>query len=365
MTGMTTTTRIAATVLLVGLSTLSIAPTDAFLFPDNMVASRDHGLGVGSMNYGRPLFATPDKDKQDNIPPSRLSTNNDPAFLSQDSGGFTVKQRLREEVESPFRKVRLVFFGSSAGSALTALYFSALNTIKAIQGGYADTPPLDECLTNDAINLGGAIVLGYLAFREYQNGQANLERIAQGGRLAALPITLANGGGRKRVKDYRRFSRIIISAGGPEYIARLCRSLTADQLQDTNILPEKLEEVDIVVIPVALSGITKIADTQEVWKNVEAGEGDRNMDVTRANDILAFPLDNAAWAEYLQSEVDTAVGQGFDVLEKGVTIIVKKNGRILRRSTGLPPFGDLISTMEVADGSRFGMPGDDAYGGRY
>jgi hypothetical protein len=54
-----------------------------------------------------------------------------------------VKQRLREEVESPVPKVRLAFFGGSAGSALIAAYFSALSTIKAVQGGYSDAPPLD------------------------------------------------------------------------------------------------------------------------------------------------------------------------------------------------------------------------------
>lgn len=34
-----------------------------------------------------------------------------------------------------------------------------------------------------------------------------------------------------------------------------------------------------------------------------------------------------------------------------------------RRATGLPPYGDFIGAMEVADGSRFGMPGDsEIYG---
>lgn len=56
------------------------------------------------------------------------------------------------------------------------------------------------------------------------------------------------------------------------------------------------------------------------------------MDVTRANDILAYPLGNDAWQTYLKSEIETAQGQGFDVLDKGVTIMVKKNGRILRRA---------------------------------
>jgi hypothetical protein len=80
--------------------------------------------------------------------------------------------------------------------------------------------------------------------------------------------------------------------------------------------------------------------------------------------LIAFPLVLNMWNEYIDSEIKTAVGQGFDVMSKGVTITVKKNGRILRRATGLPPYPDYIGVMEVADGSRFGMPGDsERYGG--
>ena len=73
-----------------------------------------------------------------------------------------------------------------------------------------------------------------------------------------------------------------------------------------------------------------------------------------------------SWEEYLKSEIQTALDQGFDVLEKGFTITVKKNGRILRRATGMPQWGNLIGSMEVMDGSKFGMPGDsEKYGGKF
>jgi hypothetical protein len=295
------------------------------------------------------------------------SNSEDPAFLSQSTkGGFTVKQRLREEVESPFRKVRLLFFGSSVASASIALYFSMLSTIKAYRGGYADAPPLEEALTNDAINVGGVIVCGLLAFREYKAGEANLERIAKGGKLASLglEVAAASGNSRRQVKDYRRLSRVLIAAGGEDYISKLCRSLTSDQLADDNILSEKLQETDVLVVPVLLTSSGSVGDTKEFWKNVQPEEGDRNMEISRADGVLAYPIGGAAWADYLKSEIETAKGQGFDVLEKGITVTVKKNGRILRRATGIPPWGDLIATMEVADGSRFGMPGDSQkYGG--
>jgi hypothetical protein len=307
--------------------------------------------------------------------PQRLTADFDDSnevYLSQPTfGGYTVKQRLREEVESPFRKVRLLFFGSSAGSALTALYFSAMNTVKALTGGYTDAPPLDEALTSDAINIGGAVVCGLLAYREYKAGQSNLERIARGGKLASLVVEPAvPGSKRQRLVEYRRYLRVLIAAGGKDYINTLARSLAADQLKDKNIFPEKLLEVDVIVVPVLLestdTGKTVVRDARQFWKEVQPVQDvDRNFDINRANSIIAFPIGNNQWTDYLESEIQTASNQGFDVLEKGITLMVKKNGRILRRVTGQPPLESICTTMEVMDGSRFGMPGDsERYGGQ-
>lgn len=284
--------------------------------------------------------------------------------LAQTFGGYTVKQRLREEVESPFRKVRLIFFASSAGSALTALYFSALSALKAYMGGFSDAPPLEEALTNCAINIGGAIVCGLLAYRDYQAGQANLERIARGGKLAKLAVSSATAVDNEKMvvrtlSDYRRNARVLICAGGKEYIENVCKSLNADQLSDENNLPQLIDDVNLLVVPVLLTDENNVGDTKTTWYETITGENDKNFDPSRSESVVAYPWNNAAWADYLKSEIETAKKQGFDVLQKGITITVKKNGKILRRATGFPRWNDLVGTMEVMDGSKFGMPGDD------
>eukprot|EP00984_Skeletonema_dohrnii_P023774 scaffold12859_cov125-Skeletonema_dohrnii-CCMP3373.AAC.2 len=293
------------------------------------------------------------------------SSNEKEAALGEKMNGYTVKQRLREEVESPFRKVRLAFFGFSAFSALTALYFSALVAIKANIGGYADVPPLDEALVQVAINSGGALGFGLLAAREIKVGQGNLERIAKGGLLARLVVEPAAEEASKRtLKDYRRISRVIIAAGGAEYIRSLSMSLCSDQLADENTLPAALAGVDVMIVPVLLDENFNVVETKSAWRSATPGESDRNFDSTRADEVICFPSVLSMWQEYIDSDVKTAQGQGFDVLSKGITVTVKKNGRILRRATGLPPFGDMVGMMEVADGSKFGMPGDsEKYGG--
>jgi len=281
------------------------------------------------------------------------------------AGGFTAKQRLREEVESPFRKVRLAFFATSSASAALALYFSATSALKAYLGGFPDAPPLEEALLNCGINAAGAAGLGALAVREVKVGKANLERIAKGGLLARLVVRPAAPDAAPRtLKDYRRNSRVVIAAGGADYVNRLCLSLCSDQLADENTLPAALRDIDMVVVPVLLDEDARVADAAAAWRDATAGPDDRNFDSARADEIVAFPEVTRMWNEYLRSDVETARGQGFDVLANGITITVKKNGRILRRATGLPPYGDFLGMMEVADGSRFGMPGDsEKYGG--
>jgi len=274
------------------------------------------------------LSSTPNKNNNGN--------NNDPS-LAEKFGGFTVKQRLREEVESPFRKVRLAFFSFSAASASVALYFSALAALKANIGGYADAIPLEDALQTCAINAAGVVGLGALAIREANAGQANLERIARGGLLARLevePASSSSGGGntgRRALGDYRRASRVVIAAGGAGYVSRLAMSLCSDQLSDANTIPSALAGVDTIVVPVLLDGKCQAVDARDAWRNATPGSGNRNFDASRANEIVAFPVGFASWNQYLKSDVETARKQGFDVLEKGITITVKKNGRILTR----------------------------------
>lgn len=339
-------------------SVLFLHYTNAFVVPRVSSGHRMVGKTQLRLNAKPPTNINPTE-------PNQNLTPNEQERLSQTFGGYTVKQRLREEVESPFRKVRLIFFGSSAGSALTALYFSATNALKAYLGTYSDAPPLEEALTSCGINIAGAIVCGFLAYRDYQLGQANLERIAKGAQLAKLAVSPGDDDDKtvRTLSDYRRSSRVLICAGGEEYIENMCRSLNSDQLSDENTLPQLLQDVDVLVVPVLLTDDNVVGDTKLVWRGTVQSESDRNFDSKRSDAVVAFPWNNAGWSDYLKSEIATAVKQGFDVNSKGITLTVKKNGKILRRATGAPRWNDLVGTMEVMDGSKFGMPGDsEKYG---
>jgi len=291
--------------------------------------------------------------------------NDEPAFLQEQTfGGYTVKQRLREEIESPYRTLRLNVFGFSTLSAFVALYFSLISLLKATSG-YDPSIDLQETINSVGINIGAVLVCGFITVRDWKAGNTNLARIKQGGALAKLIVRPPGDDDKTRatLKDYRRNSRVVIAAGGKEYIRNLCRSLCADQLDDENTLPSAIESSEVVVVPVLLESAeedrTIVGDTVACWKGAKpSSDKDRNFDVSRSDNVVAFPVGARQWAGVLEPEVKTAVGQGFDVLDSGITLTLKKNGKILRRATGQPQWAGLLSTMEVLDG-KFGMPGDD------
>lgn len=330
---------VVALVALVGLT-----PVAAFAPPSSQTAKSSTMLSLSSDN------------------------NNNTPQLEETFGGYTVKQRLREEIESPFRTVRLAFFGVSTGSAFLALYFSATNIIKANMG-LSGGPSLDESIQSTFINIGAVAICGFLTYRDYQAGQANLARIAKGGALAKLNVLADDK--RTTLKDYRRNARVLICAGGPEYIQKLAQTTNDpsdlfENVEDATVA-DLLQQVDVVLVPVLLEqDATRVGNTQACWE--EAAAVTTTTTTTTADDNapspIVFPQGSSQWMDYLQSEVETAQSQGFDVMAKGFTITVKKNGRILRRATGQPQFGPLINTMEILDGSKFGMPGDsEKYGG--
>ena len=53
------------------------------------------------------------------------------------------------------------------------------------------------------------------------------------------------------------------------------------------------------------------------------------------------------WEAYLKKETDLAVLQGeADIVKKGIVIAVKRNGKVLRRGVGIPPWKIIAEDLQ-------------------
>jgi len=242
--------------------------------------------------------------------------------------------RLREETEYPFRKIRMFAFAASIASASVGFFISSARLLAKSTGiaGVQETP---ELLQNIAIDLGVIVACVLLLRNEFVSQAKVLERMAQGARIAALRVRSQQEQGQpiRTLADFRRGrgmdSRIVIFAGSLEMVKQCVVS--------SNPFSDKLIKNDLTFVPLVIqSDDNKTRCTGEESLLTEA--------VGKAH--IALPLSLDQWEQWVESEAEAASSQGVSSVEKGLTFIIKKNGRVGQRATSCPPWEVLVGSVE-------------------
>lgn len=258
---------------------------------------------------------------------------------------YSTKQRLREEIESPFRKLRQTLFTYSAISASVAAFITASRLIGCLAADKC-IQPTSETLPNLGIDLGAVAFCSVALWADNRSQESKLRRIAKGGQLASLQLVVpAETGDAVRnvaMAALRGDKRVAIVAGGEE----VYRHAVATAMEARN----DLAAGDLVVLPVLLAADAKAVDSRGSAGGVIAadvvGDGAGVVGQTRGPD---------AWGDWLETEVATARKQGFDVVGKGISLVVKKSGKIAKRSTCVPDWAGLVEDLQQMD-RNYGMP---------
>jgi hypothetical protein len=257
---------------------------------------------------------------------------------------------LREEAESPFRKVRFFVYFNLAGAALTSLAVSGARVAAGLSGINADL--LQESMVNVAIDLLGLGVVGLLFQRDLQAQESRLKRASKGAELAKLSVRaskrliadselMESRGIRRPASDRDRFTvnlsslrrgrgiekRVVIAVGGSECISKA--------LEEASRLQDALALSDLLVVPVVLpSGIApEVASADEL------------------PDCVALPV-GVAWSGVVKDEVEEARKQGVDVDREGFCVILKKNGKVGQRTKGIF-LSRMVGEIEARKGRGF------------
>eukprot|EP00960_Hanusia_phi_P056388 763252-Hanusia_phi.AAC.4 len=235
-------------------------------------------------------------------------------FLNRDVGGFTQKQRFREEIESPFRKIRLFLFPAAAASAALGAFIAGTRLLAMSTGvtGY----DFDQTLQNFGVDVLGATAFALLYWNDINARDRDLLRIARSGKLSTLTLKIASETGREAalpMKAFRKQRRIAIIAGGKD-VVQVAREMARAGAED-------LTQVGAIVLPLQLDQVDSLdpAEVEVLRKAVGVPEnpGGEEQDPDALLPCLAAPLFVEKWKDWIQDEQKRAVEQ---VRETGLAL---------------------------------------------
>jgi len=269
--------------------------------------------------------------------------------------GINTMAKIKEEIASPFRKLRqFVYIGSALAGGLGAVT-AVPQLIFALQDG---GDAVFKQLTNVGIDVGAIIGSILLWDRDSKDEKAKLERftkreIRQISGLSAdeiverekevsmLPIEIIfsdNDVNSTKIVSFADLNskgnqNVIIIAGKEAYVKD---AIISARIEGNELFNSK----DTMIVPLVLDSDTQLDN------NNKKGFGAINKENFMDAPYLAKPMQINVWERYLNKEIQLAEKQGAEnVIKQGIVIAVNKKGYIVRRGLGIPIWKSLSDEM--------------------
>ena len=319
----------------------TICAMTLLLFAAHGTAFRSSGV----FNSRRMNVASSFKHGYRQFAPKMSYDNNEELNQLGEGEEFTRKQLIKEEIEAPFRKVRLFLYTALFAAAALGSIITITKLLATLSG--ARSEDLQQLYTNLGVNLGGLPVIALLYKRDIDAQRALLLRIQKGGKLSGLRMKMYTEDGPLVVKlsDLRRdrgIDKRVVIVAAPKELLRT--SLQTSILEAKNLIAN-----DLVIVPLIIE-LTD-GDYTLTATSLEAMVPDEPNIAKFEHIGLAMAL--ASWNDTIKKELEVAIKQQPGALEKGVTIIIKKNGKVGTRRFGVPIWEGLV--RDVADRKDLGL----------
>merc|ERR1711871_323886 len=231
--------------------------------------------------------------------------------------------------------------GISAGLS----FLTTLPAVIAVSSGIRRGNML-ELSQNLAINAGGILGIGLLIRRDLDNQKNRLERIQRGGALASLQLQISSEDSKEpliiKLSDLRRDRGIekrvvIVAAPKNQLKTSLLSSISFSSDLTAN---------DLLVVPLMI-------DTEARSNAILSGSSDLICDILgekaceQTMSHLGSPVDLRKWNEVVQKELENALKQDVQALDKGITLVIKKNGKVGSRRLGVPIWEALMEDVQI------------------
>lgn len=269
-------------------------------------------------------------------------------------GGQRNFDKLKEEAQNPLRAIRFFVYAAAGLNA----FIGGLTSLTQLVGSAANAPnalPMEQVTTNLGVNFGVAALCGVLYRLDAASQETEIEQMneniekrkaarvapeeasAREQRLVDLELVVSVGEDEGRVADVKTLQRdarqhVVIVCGG--------RGMISDTLLKAQIMGEKFQRQNILVVPVTVG--------QKDAAPSPKGFGKNKME---DKPYVAKPSNVGEWEDYMDTEFRTATAQakGEDevkaIKDAGIVIVVRRDGKIVRRGLGVPAWEMVISDL--------------------
>ncbi|KAG6533428.1 protein LOW PSII ACCUMULATION 1, chloroplastic-like [Zingiber officinale] len=261
----------------------------------------------------------------------RLSAANKPSPSTEISS----TAKIRSEVLSPFRTVRMFFYLVFIASGSLGGLISLAQLVPAL-GDTSRAANLPEMLKSFGIDLGAVLFFGSLYTRENNAKNAQIAKLSREESLSKLKLRVDDN---KTISigDLRGVARLVILAGPASYIT--------DSFLRSKPYVEGLVERGVLIVPFATDGNAPTFEFEEI------GDEDQKVDDRKKRLWQLTPLYTSEWAKWVEEQKKLANVE----LGSPVYLSLRMDGRVRGSGVGYPPWNALVAQLPPVQGLWTGL----------
>ncbi|CAN6235565.1 unnamed protein product [Urochloa humidicola] len=270
-----------------------------------------------------------------------------PPPTTPDSSEVSSVARIRSEVLSPFRSVRMFFYLAFMASGALGGLIALTRLLPALSSSDpARAAGAGETLRGLGIDAAAVALFAFLYARESKAKDAQVARLAREERLSRLKLRVGSGdGGRPfALGELRGTARLVIVAGPGDFVA--------ESFRRSRPLLRELAERAVLAVPFATDG-----NAPELRLDGDGGGGEEDGgagdDLARRSKRLwqLTPVYTNEWAQWLDDQKKLA-GVPPD---SPVYLSLRMDGRVRGSGVGYPPWQAFVAQLPPVKGMWSGL----------
>ncbi|KAK7373569.1 hypothetical protein VNO80_06984 [Phaseolus coccineus] len=280
-----------------------------------------------SLSYGYTLSFSDQRASSSSFPTLLCSAANKPSSSSDISS----TAKIRSEVLSPFRSVRMFFYIAFVASGSLGSFIAITQLIGALANSSRATQ-VPEILKGLAIDIAAVSLFAFLYFRENKAKNAQVARLSREEILSNLKLRVDE----KKiipVSSLRGIARLVICAGPASFVT--------ESFKRSEPFTESLLDRGVLVVPLVTDG------------NSPALEFEETEELARRRKRLwqLAPVYTNEWSGWLDEQKKLA-GVPCD---SPVYLSLRMDGRVRGSGVGYPPWNALVAQLPSVKGIWTGL----------